>query len=350
MDFKNFEYIITDIIILSEIFTSIFIISKHYSNDFDTYDEKSKKFIQTLIELLYLLLKDNFSGLKKKIIQWNVKFKESVEEYKSISDAVVEIVEFINDINEYLQKENINDLVKFISKKMKSLKDELTQKKKKKSIYFNKVIKDLLDGFEKTIDFISESNNELTYLHLNKKEIIKSMNFEKLQSELKVTLLKLNDEIEKNTKIEEENIKLNNENIKLNQNFESIIKTLNQLQNDMIIVKKDSKDKIDKLEKEIKRLNDDLKDKSEEIKRLNEDSKNQSNEIEKNKKEIKRLNDDLNDKSEEIKRLNNVLNIQKEINTNLQKQINETEKEKLVEENKKLREDYDKILSFLTIK
>ncbi len=307
MDFENFEYIITDIIILSEIFTSIFIISKHYSNDFDTYDEKSKKFIQTLIELLYLLLKDNFSGLKKKIIQWNVKFKESVEEYKSISDAVVEIVEFINDINEYLQKENINDLVKFISKKMKSLKDELTQKKKKKSIYFNKVIKDLLDGFEKTIDFISESNNELTYLHLNKKEIIKSMNFDKLQSELKVTLLKLNDEIEKNTKIEEENIKLNNENIKLNQNFESIIKTLNQLQNDMIIVKKESKDKSE---------------------------------------EIKRLNDDLNDKSEEIKRLNNVLNIQKEINTNLQKQINETEKEKLVEENKNLREEYDKILSF----
>ena len=125
------------------------------------------------------------------------------------------------------------------------------------------------------------------------------MNFEKLQSELKVTLLKLNDEIEKNIKITEENIKLNDENIKLNQNFESIIKTLNQLQNDMIIVKKDSKDKIDKLEKEIKRLN-------------------------------------------------NVLNIQKEINTNLQKQINKTEKEKekLVEENKNLREDYDKILSF----
>ena len=345
MDFENFEYIITDIIILSEIFTSIFIISKHYSNDFDTYDEKSKKFIQTLIELLYLLLKDNFSGLKKKIIQWNVKFKESVEEYKSISDAVVEIVEFINDINEYLQKENINDLVKFISKTIKNLKDELTQKKKK-SIYFNKVIKDLLDGFEKTIDFISESNNELTYLHLNKKEIIKSMNFDKLQSELKVTLLKLNDEIEKNKKIKEENIKLNDENIKLNQNFESIIKTLNQLQNDMIIVKKDSKNKSE----EIKRLNDDLKDKSEEIRRLNEDSKNQSNEIEKNKKEIKRLNDDLNDKSEEIKRLNNVLNIQKEINTNLQKQINEKEKEKLVEENKNLREDYDKILSFLKIK
>jgi chromosome segregation ATPase len=133
------------------------------------------------------------------------------------------------------------------------------------------------------------------------------MNFDKLQSELKVTLLKLNDEIEKNTKIEEENIKLNDENIKLNQNFESIIKTLNQLQNDMIIVKKESKNKSE---------------------------------------EIKRLNDDLNDKSEEIKRLNNVLNIQKEINTNLQKQINETEKEKLVEENKKLREDYDKILSF----
>ena len=198
MDFENFEYIITDIIILSEIFTSIFIISKHYSNDFDTYDEKSKKFIQTLIELLYLLLKDNFSGLKKKIIQWNVKFKESVEEYKSISDAVVEIVEFINDINEYLQKENINDLVKFISKKIKNLKDELI--KKQKTTYFNKVIKDLLDGFEKTIDFISESNNELTYLHLNKKEIIKSMNFDKLQSELKVTLLKLNDEIEKKYK------------------------------------------------------------------------------------------------------------------------------------------------------
>ena len=234
---------------------------------------------------------------KKKIIQWNHNFKQTVEKFKTFSKAVEEIVEFINDINEYLQKENINDLVKFISKTIKNLKDELTQKKKKKSIYFNKVIKDLLDGFEKTIDFISESNNELTYLHLNKKEIIKSMNFDKLQSELKVTLLKLNDEIEKNKKIKEENIKLNNENIKLNQNLESIIKTLNQLQNDMIIVKKDSKDKIDKLEKEIKRLN-------------------------------------------------NVLNIQKEINTNLQKQINEIEKEKLVEENKKLREDYDKILSF----
>jgi chromosome segregation ATPase len=281
---------------------------------------------------------------KKKIIQWNHNFKQTVEKFKTFSKAVEEIVEFINDINEYLQKENINDLVKFISKKMKSLKDELI--KKQKTTYFNKVIKDLLDGFEKTIDFISESNNELTYLHLNKKEIIKSMNFDKLQSELKVTLLKLNDEIEKNTKIEEENIKLNDENIKLNQNFESIIKTLNQLQNDMIIVKKDSKNKSE----EIKRLNDDLKDKSEEIKRLNEDSKNQSNEIKKNKKEIKRLNDDLNDKSEEIKRLNNVLNIQKEINTNLQKQINETEKEKLVEENKNLREDYDKILSFLKIK
>ena len=267
---------------------------------------------------------------KKKIIQWNHNFKQTVEKFKTFSKAVEEIVEFINDINEYLQKENINDLVKFISKKIKNLKDELI--KKQKTTYFNKVIKDLLDGFEKTIDFISESNNELTYLHLNKKEIIKSMNFDKLQSELKVTLLKLNDEIEKNTKIEEENIKLNNENIKLNQNLESIIKTLNQLQNDMIIVKKDSKDKTEKLEKEIKRLN--------------EDSKNQSNEIEKNKKEIKRLNDDLNDKSEEIKRLNNVLNIQKEINTNLQKQINEKEKEKFVEENKKLREDYDKILSF----
>ena len=122
------------------------------------------------------------------------------------------------------------------------------------------------------------------------------MNFDKLHSELKVTLLKLNDEIEKNTKIEEENIKLNDENIKLNQNFESIIKTLNQLQNDMIIVKKDSKDK-----------------------------------------------------SEEIKRLIEVLKIQYKININLQKQINETEvkeKEKLIEENKKLREDYDKILSF----
>ena len=330
MDFENFEYIMTDIIILSEIFASIFIISKHHSKDFDTYDEKSKKFIQTLIELLFLLLKDNFVDSKKKIENWNDKFKKSFEEYQNISDAVVEIVEFINDINEYLQKENINDLVKFISKTIKNLKDELI--KKQKTTYFNKVIKDLLDGFEKTIDFISESNNELTYLHLNKKEIIKSMNFEKLQSELKVTLLKLNNEIEKNTKIEEENIKLNDENIKLNQNFESIIKTLNQLQNDMIIVKKDSKDKTEKLEKEIKRLN--------------EDSKNQSNEIEKNKKEIKRLNDDLNDKSEEIKRLNTVLNIQKEINTNLQKQINEKEKEKLVEENKNLREDYDKILSF----
>ncbi len=277
---------------------------------------------------------------KKKIIQWNHNFKQTVEKFKTFSKAVEEIVEFINDINEYLQKENINDLVKFISKTIKNIKDELI--KKPKTTYFNKIIKDLLDGFEKTIDFISESNNELTYLHLNKKEIIKSMNFDKLQSELKVTLLKLNDEIEKNTKIEEENIKLNDENIKLNQNFESIIKTLNQLQNDMIIVKKESKDKSE----EIKRLNDDLKDKSEEIKRLNEDSKKQSNEIKKNKKEIKRLNDDLNDKSEEIKRLNNVLNIQKEINTNLQKQINEKEKEKLVEENKNLREDYDKILSF----
>ena len=42
MDFENFEYIITDIIILSEIFTSIFIMSKHYSIDFDKYDEKIK--------------------------------------------------------------------------------------------------------------------------------------------------------------------------------------------------------------------------------------------------------------------------------------------------------------------
>ena len=189
---------------------------------------------------------------KKKIIQWNHNFKQTVEKFKTFSKAVEEIVEFINDINEYLQKENINDLVKFISKTIKNLKNELI--KKQKTSYFNKVIKDLLDGFEKTINFISESNNELTYLHLNKKEIIKSMNFEKLQSELKVTLLKLNNEIEKNTKIEEENIKLNNENIKLNQNLESIIKTLNQLQNDMIIVKKDSKNKSE----EIKRLNDDL--------------------------------------------------------------------------------------------
>jgi hypothetical protein len=66
MDFENFEYIITDIIILSEIFTSIFIISKHYSNDFDKYDEKSKIIIQKLIGLLYKLLDENFCGLKKK--------------------------------------------------------------------------------------------------------------------------------------------------------------------------------------------------------------------------------------------------------------------------------------------
>ena len=66
MDFENFEYIITDIIILSEIFTSIFIMSKHYSIDFDKYDEKSKIIIQKLIGLLYKLLDENFCGLKKK--------------------------------------------------------------------------------------------------------------------------------------------------------------------------------------------------------------------------------------------------------------------------------------------
>lgn len=74
MDFENFEYIITDIIILSEIVTSIFILSKYYSNDFDEYDEQSKKFMQTLIELLYSLLKDNFGGLKIKIKKWNENF------------------------------------------------------------------------------------------------------------------------------------------------------------------------------------------------------------------------------------------------------------------------------------
>ena len=94
--------------------------------------KKSKIIIQKLIGLLYKLLDENFCGLKKKIIQWNHNFKQTVEKFKTFSKAVEEIVEFINDINEYLQKENINDLVKFISKKMKSLKDELTKKKKKK--------------------------------------------------------------------------------------------------------------------------------------------------------------------------------------------------------------------------
>ena len=40
--------------------------SKHYSIDFDKYDEKSKIIIQKLIGLLYKLLDENFCGLKKK--------------------------------------------------------------------------------------------------------------------------------------------------------------------------------------------------------------------------------------------------------------------------------------------
>ena len=112
MDFDKFEYIITDLIILSEIVTSIFIISKYHSNDFDGYDDKSKQFIQTLIELLYLFLKGNFDDLKTKVKKWNEDLKSSLKTFEETSDAVKDIVNFINLINEYLEKEQIWDLLK----------------------------------------------------------------------------------------------------------------------------------------------------------------------------------------------------------------------------------------------
>ena len=118
MDFDKFEYIITDLIILSEIVTSIFIISKYHSNDFDEYDDKSKQFIQTLIELLYLFLKGNFDDLKTKVKKWNEDLKSSLKTFEETSDAVKDIVNFINLINEYLEKEQIWELLIFISKKI----------------------------------------------------------------------------------------------------------------------------------------------------------------------------------------------------------------------------------------
>ena len=114
MDFDKFEYIITDLIILSEIVTSIFIISKYHSNDFDGYDDKSKQFIQTLIELLYLFLKGNFDDLKTKVKKWNEDLKSSLKTFEETSDAMKDIVNFINLINEYLEKEQIWELLIFI--------------------------------------------------------------------------------------------------------------------------------------------------------------------------------------------------------------------------------------------
>ena len=48
--------------------------------------------------------------------------------------------------------------------------------------------------------------------------------------------------------------------------------------------------------------------------------------------------------SGKIKIINETLKIQEEINTNLQNQLKETEKGKLIEENKKLGEDYNQML------
>ena len=146
MDFDKFEYIITDLIILSEIVTSIFIISKYHSNNFDEYDDKSKQFIQTLIELLYLFLKGNFDDLKTKVKKWNEDLKSSLKTFEETSDAVKDIVNFINLINEYLEKEQIWDLLKFIFKTINDLKNELN--KKKKQIILIKLLKILKMGLK----------------------------------------------------------------------------------------------------------------------------------------------------------------------------------------------------------
>ena len=97
MDYKHYEYIIIDIIILSEIVTSIFIICKYYSHDFDTFDEKSKRFVQTLIEFLYLMVENNFDNLKAKIKEWNQGLM-AVKEYTKISDAAKEIVNLLTQL------------------------------------------------------------------------------------------------------------------------------------------------------------------------------------------------------------------------------------------------------------
>ena len=146
MDFDKFEYIITDLIILSEIVTSIFIISKYHSNDFDGYDDKSKQFIQTLIELLYLFLKGNFDDLKTKVKKWNEDLKSSLKTFEETSDAEKDIVNFINLINEYLKKKQIWELLIFISKKIDDLKNELN--KKKKQIILIKLLKILKMGLK----------------------------------------------------------------------------------------------------------------------------------------------------------------------------------------------------------
>ena len=147
--FDKFEYIITDLIILSEIVTSIFIISKYHSNDFDGYDDKSKQFIQTLIELLYLFLKGNFDDLKTKVKKWNEDLKSSLKTFEETSDAVKDIVNFINLINEYLEKEQIWELLIFISKKIDDLKNELN--KKKKANFLIKLLKILKMGLKKIL-------------------------------------------------------------------------------------------------------------------------------------------------------------------------------------------------------
>ena len=59
---------------------------------------------------------------------------------------------------------------------------------------------------------ISDTINELTYYRLNKKEKTKQMNFDKLQSQLREALLKLDEEIKINKRINDDNIILNNEN------------------------------------------------------------------------------------------------------------------------------------------
>ena len=166
------------------------------------------------------------------------------------------------------------------------------------------------------------------------------MNFDKLKSELKEALLKLDDEIKKNTKIKDDNIKLKDENKKLNHTLESILK-LNEFRNGMILFKKNQFDEIENIEKEIKRLNEDSKNLSEEIENLKKGTKNQSDENENLEKEIKKQSDQIN-------RIYKVLKIQKKININFQNQIikkTKNEKNELIQKNKKLLEEYDKILS-----
>ena len=174
---QNSKYLLADLIILSEIVTSILIIAESHSFNYDSYDENLKFFLTKLIDLLKTLLEENFINSKKKLKTWNENIKKYILPYREIDNGVKKIVEFINNIEEKLKKDEISDILKFISFQI----DEkfLNLKKKKKSKYFLDVIGKYENEFNKNIDLINDSIDMLLSYKKNSKEKKKELNVTK---------------------------------------------------------------------------------------------------------------------------------------------------------------------------